>query len=135
MYNIYWISGAIVIGCAACGYWLYKELDKNQELRCPFEEKEKSEMVTLEDVKQTFDSWLINRNRHIPFIAKKSHFDGSKRGYKIPFKSSINAEESLVVGMFDKENEQIVNIRIIYAPALSKDIHALLKNEDLIVLE
>lgn len=135
MINTYWISGAIIAGCAVGGYLIYKELNKNQELQCPLEEEEKNETTTLEDIKQAFDNWLINRNKHIPFIAKKSHFDGSKRGYKIPFKKIATSKEAIVIGMFDKENEQITNIRIIYTPALSRDIQALLKDEDLIVLD
>lgn len=135
MNQMVWVGGLLLAGCVAGAYLAYKGLLRNSEPDCPVQSEELEGVLSLADVKDTFDTWKIEKQKHMPFLARKSYFDGSKKGYQLKFKPGCEELNTVVIGVFDKEDDQIRYLKIVYASGISRDIEAIMKQEDLVVLE
>lgn len=102
-----------------------KKLSKKEKIAPPVKIIEGS--VTFMEVVNYFKSLKLDKEKHIPFLAKAEVF-------KEILKFEPKKQVALFIGVFDEEATEIIHSQIIEADELDAKTREVLGNEDLVVL-
>ena len=102
-----------------------KKLSKKEKIAPPVKIIEGS--VNFMEVVNYFKSLKLDKEKHIPFVAKAEAF-------KEILKFEPKKQVALFIGVFDDEATEIIHSQIIEADELDAKTREVLGNEDLVVL-
>lgn len=102
-----------------------KKLSKKEKIAPPVKIIEGS--VNFMEVVNYFKSLKLDKEKHIPFVAKAEVF-------KEILKFEPKKQVALFIGVFDEEATEIIHSQIIEADELDAKTREVLGNEDLVVL-
>lgn len=102
-----------------------KKLSKKEKIAPPVKIIEGS--VNFMEVVNYFKSLKLDKEKHIPFLAKAEVF-------KEILKFEPKKQVALFIGVFDEEATEIIHSQIIEADELDAKTREVLGNEDLVVL-
>lgn len=134
--NTYLIIGIAVVVVAVIALLVFKKKPSLLEsIKKAFKKEWKIEFetVTIEgclnflEVVNWFKTLKLDKNKHVPFVAKAS-------AMKDKLSIQPTKKESLFIGVYDEEKEEIVHAKLIEADELDAKTCEVLGNEDLIVL-
>ena len=83
--------------------------------------------VNFQDIVAWFKSLPLDKNKHVPFIAKADQFKDM-----LNYKPKKNA--TLFIGVFDEEKNEIIHAQIIEADSFDEQTRETLGNEAIVVL-
>ena len=83
--------------------------------------------VNFQDIVAWFKSLPLDKNKHVPFIAKADQFKDM-----LNYKPKKNA--TLFIGVFDEEKNEIIHTQIIEADSFDEQTRETLGNEAIVVL-
>lgn len=83
--------------------------------------------VNFQDIVAWFKSLPLDKNKHVPFIAKADLFKDM-----LNYKPKKNA--TLFIGVFDEEKNEIIHAQIIEADSFDEQTRETLGNEAIVVL-
>jgi hypothetical protein len=134
--NTYLIIGIAVVVVAVIALLVFKKkptlLDSikkafKKEWKIEYETVSIEDCLNFLEVVNWFKTLKLDKNKHIPFVAKGSQF-------KDMLSIQLTKKESLFVGVYDEEKEEIVHAKFIETDELDAKTREVLGNEDLIVL-
>lgn len=83
--------------------------------------------VNFQDIVAWFKSLPLDKNKHVPFIAKADQFKDM-----LNYKPKKNT--TLFIGVFDEEKNEIIHAQIIEADSFDEQTREILGNEAFVVL-
>lgn len=130
--NTYLIIGIAVVIVAVIALLVFKKKPTLLEsIKKAF--KKEYETVSIEgclnflEVVNWFKTLKLDKNKHVPFVAKAS-------AMKDKLSIQPTKKESLFIGVYDEEKDEIVHAKLIEADELDSKTREVLGTEDLIVL-
>ena len=134
--NTYLIIGIAVVIVAVIALLVFKKKPSLLEsIKKAFKKEWKIEFETVSiegclnflEVVNWFKTLKLDKNKHVPFVAKAS-------AMKDMLSIQPTKKESLFVGVYDGEKDEIVHAKFIEADELDAKTSEVLGNEDLVVL-
>lgn len=134
--NTYLIIGIAVVIVAIIALLVFKKkpslLDSikkafKKEWKIEFETVSIEGCLNFLEIVNWFKTLKLDKNKHVPFVAKAS-------AMKDVLSIQPTKKESLFIGVFDEEKEEIVHAKLIEADELDAKTREVLGNEDLVVL-
>lgn len=134
--NTYLIIGIAFVVVAVVALLVFKKeptlLDSikkafKKEWKIEYETVSIEDCLNFLEVVNWFKTLKLDKNKHVPFVAKAS-------AMKDKLSIQPTKKESLFIGVYDEEKDEIVHAKLIEADELDAKTSEVLGNEDLIVL-
>ncbi len=133
MNTLGWIATAVAIGGAA--YLILKNKTVSKSFKDKIEESlrkkiistsENVEELRMADVVSFFKSKSLVEGRDIPFVATVAGFS---KVVSLP-----NKENGYILGIYNEANDDLTEIKLIYAKTVDEKFKSVIGNEQLVVL-
>lgn len=133
MNTLGWIATAVAIGGAA--YLILKNKTVSKSIKDKIEESlrkkiistsENVEELRMADVVSFFKSKSLVEGRDIPFVATVAGFS---KVVSLP-----NKENGYILGIYNEANDDLTEIKLIYAKTVDEKFKSVIGNEQLVVL-
>jgi hypothetical protein len=134
--DTYLIIGIAVVVVAVVALLVFKKkptlLDSikkafKKEWKIEYETVSIEDCLNFLEVVNWFKTLKLDKNKHVPFVAKAS-------AMKDKLSIQPTKKESLFIGVYDEEKDEIVHAKFIETDELDAKTREVLGNEDLIVL-
>ena len=133
MNTLGWIATAVVIGGAA--YLVLRNKNVSKSFKDKIEESLRKKIIStsenvdelrMADVVSFFKSKSLVKGRDIPFVATAAGFS---KVVSLP-----NKENGYILGIYNEANDDLTEIKLIYAKTVDEKFKSVIGNEQLIVL-
>lgn len=133
MNTLGWIATAVVIGGAA--YLVLRNKNVSKSFKDKIEESLRKKIIStsenvdelrMADVVSFFKSKSLVKGRDIPFVATAAGFS---KVVSLP-----NKENGYILGIYNEANDDLTEIRLIYAKTVDEKFKSVIGNEQLVVL-
>ncbi len=133
MNTLGWIATAVVIGGAA--YLVLRNKNVSKSFKDKIEESLRKKIIStsenvdelrMADVVSFFKSKSLVKGRDIPFVATAAGFS---KVVSLP-----NKENGYILGIYNEANDDLTEIKLIYAKTVDEKFKSVIGNEQLVVL-
>lgn len=133
MSTLGWIATAVVIGGAA--YLVLRNKNVSKSFKDKIEESLRKKIIStsenvdelrMADVVSFFKSKSLVKGRDIPFVATAAGFS---KVVSLP-----NKENGYILGIYNEANDDLTEIKLIYAKTVDEKFKSVIGNEQLVVL-
>lgn len=133
MSTLGWIATAVVIGGAA--YLVLRNKNVSKSFKDKIEESLRKKIIStsenvdelrMADVVSFFKSKSLVKGRDIPFVATAAGFS---KVVSLP-----NKENGYILGIYNEVNDDLTEIKLIYAKTVDEKFKSVIGNEQLVVL-